>query len=316
MTHAGAVLRRQPSDRPRHHGSAGAAAALPDVLASDDPGRTAPSPSTCTRCRGWRERCIDPAKSGGGFTPASSFILSRCCCSSLAFPDRRDIVASAWGVLAFGDGMATLVGRRSSGPRIPWNPEKSVAGSIAFILLGGAAGSFLCWWCRATVDPSPYLWFSIWMPWLAAIGAAAVETIPIKLDDNISVPAFAGAVLWFTSLISEDLRDQRVGHSVRALPLALAANGAVAALGYFGADGNVSGSDLRPCIGTVILLTAGWGGWGLLLRDIRIRGREFAARVCARNASWHRRGTRRTPGRRQRARKHRALQPRPPCSRC
>src|SRR6185436_12239594 len=27
----------------------------------------------------------------------------------LTFPDRRDIVAAAWGVLAFGDGMATLV---------------------------------------------------------------------------------------------------------------------------------------------------------------------------------------------------------------
>src|SRR5687768_2830273 len=36
------------------------------------------------------------------------------------FPDRRDIVAAAWGVLAFGDGMATLAGRRIRSPRIPW----------------------------------------------------------------------------------------------------------------------------------------------------------------------------------------------------
>ena len=29
----------------------------------------------------------------------------------LAFPSRLDIVAAAWGILAFGDGSATLVGR-------------------------------------------------------------------------------------------------------------------------------------------------------------------------------------------------------------
>src|SRR5258706_7269805 len=64
----------------------------------------------------------------------------------LTFPDRRDIVAAAWGVLAFGDGMATIAGRHIGSPRIPWNREKSVAGTVAFILFGGAAGSFLFWW--------------------------------------------------------------------------------------------------------------------------------------------------------------------------
>ena len=70
------------------------------------------------------------------------------------FPDRRDIVAAAWGVLAFGDGMATLVGRHLASARIPWNREKSVAGSCAFVIFGGAAGSFLCWWCRSDRHPS------------------------------------------------------------------------------------------------------------------------------------------------------------------
>src|SRR4051812_17860614 len=150
----------------------------------------------------------------------------------VVFPDRPDIVAGAWAVLAFGDGMATLVGRRSSGPRIPWNREKSLAGSTAFIVCGGAAASFLCWWCRLAVIPPPYSWFTLWMPWAAAIIAAAVETIPIKLDDNISVPAVASATLWFASLVSEDLAAATLAHGLRVLPLALLANGAVAALGY------------------------------------------------------------------------------------
>jgi uncharacterized protein (TIGR00297 family) len=183
----------------------------------------------------------------------------------VAFPDRRDIIAAAWGVLAFGDGMATLVGRRSSGPRIPWNSEKSIAGSIAFIVFGGAAASFLCWWCRSTIIPPPYDWFSLWMPWVAAIVAAAVETIPIRLDDNISVPAVASATLWFTSIISEDLTVAATSAAVAALPLAVVANTGVAALGYAGGTVTIAGAVTGAFIGIVIMVTAGWGGWGVLL---------------------------------------------------
>src|SRR6187200_2757066 len=38
-----------------------------------------------------------------------------------AFPARFDIVAAAWGILAAGDGMATIVGTHVGGPRVPWN---------------------------------------------------------------------------------------------------------------------------------------------------------------------------------------------------
>ena len=77
-------------------------------------------------------------------------------------------------------------------PRIPWNREKSVAGSAALVIAGGAAGAFLCWWCRPVIIPPPYLWFSLAAPIAAALVAAAVETIPIRLDDNLSVPLTRG----------------------------------------------------------------------------------------------------------------------------
>jgi uncharacterized protein (TIGR00297 family) len=188
----------------------------------------------------------------------------------LLFPDRRDIVAASWGVLAFGDGMATLIGRRSSGARIPWNPEKSIAGSLAFVVCGGAAASFLCWWCRPTAIPPPYTWFSIWMPFAAAMVAAAVETIPIRLDDNLSVPGTAGAVLWFTSFVSEDLVSATMASSLPALPIALAANGAVATAGYAAATVTLPGALCGALIGTVIVVTIGWGGWGLLLATFSV----------------------------------------------
>lgn len=183
----------------------------------------------------------------------------------LTFPDRRDIVAAAWGVLAFGDGIATIAGRHIKSPRIPWNREKSIAGTAAFILFGGAAGSFLCWWCRPAVIPPAYPWFSVWMPWVAAAVAAVVETIPIRLNDNISVPATAAAVLWWASLLSQDLLVNAAGPAMRLLPIAVAANAVVAGLGYFGATVTVSGAISGALLGIVIILTAGWSGWALLL---------------------------------------------------
>ena len=126
----------------------------------------------------------------------------------LAFGSRLDIVAAAWGILAAGDGMATIIGRRYPIRPIAWNRSKSLGGSLALVVFGGAAGVFLAWWCRDTVIPPAYAWFPFVAPVLAAIAAAAVETIPISMDDNVSVTATAAGVLTI-SLVSADLSAMR-----------------------------------------------------------------------------------------------------------
>ena len=73
----------------------------------------------------------------------------------VTFPHRADIVAAAWGILAVGDGIATLAGRAIGGPRWPWNRDKTISGSAAFAIAGAAAGVFLAWWCRPAVMPPP-----------------------------------------------------------------------------------------------------------------------------------------------------------------
>jgi dolichol kinase len=122
----------------------------------------------------------------------------------LAFPARLDIAASAWGILAFGDGAATLVGRRWGRHRLAWNPDKSVEGLLAFVVAGGAAAVFFAWWTAPSVTPRPAMTFILAAPILAAVAAGLVETVAIALDDNISVPATAGAVLWLCSLVTAD----------------------------------------------------------------------------------------------------------------
>ena len=183
----------------------------------------------------------------------------------LLFPGRPDIVAGAWGVLAVGDGAATLAGRRYGVRKWPWNPQKTVAGSVVLALAGGMAGSFLCWWCRAVMIPPPYLWFSLGAPMAAAVVAAAIETVPIRLDDNLSVPLSAAAVLWAASLVSEDLVAAFLTGLPAALVVALPINALVAVAGFAARSVSVSGAVTGAVIGTVIYVGAGRPGWILLL---------------------------------------------------
>ena len=183
----------------------------------------------------------------------------------LMLPSRVDIVAASWGILAAGDGAATLVGRRYGKRRWPWNRGKSVAGSAALVIAGGAAGAFLCWWCRPAVIPPPYFWFSIGAPIAAALVAAAVETVPIRLDDNLSVTLTAAAAMWAASIVSEDLVAAMIATLPAALIVAVPANAAVAFAGYMGRTVTVSGAVVGAIIGTVVYVSAGWQGWTLLL---------------------------------------------------
>jgi len=209
---------------------------------------------------------------------------------TLAFPTRLDIAAAAWGVLAFGDGFATLVGRsRTEGTaktaetaerkslsahsavsavpsgRIPWNPDKSWAGTVAFIVCGGVAAVALAWWTRPSITPLPPMAFTIAAPLAAAVIAAFVETIPTRLDDNISVPLAAAIVLWLGSLMtasSLELSHERV---VGLLPLALGVNLFTGWLGYRAKTVSMSGFIGGVLVGTIIYACGGAGAWVLLL---------------------------------------------------
>lgn len=183
----------------------------------------------------------------------------------IAFPGRLDIVAAAWGILAMGDGTATLVGRTFDGRRLPWNREKTAAGMAALVLCGGSAGALLALWCRDAVSPVPPLWFASGAPFLAALVAAFVETIPIRLDDNVSVPAAAGASLWAISLVSPPQALAALPAILAALPLATALNAAVATIGLAARTVSASGAVCGAIIGMLVQIGAGPTGWTLLL---------------------------------------------------
>ncbi len=108
----------------------------------------------------------------GPITMAIGVVLSL-----LLFPPQIALL-SIW-ILAFADTAATLIGKSWKGRPIPYNPSKSIVGSMAFCLV-----AFLC----SAFYLAPGSAFCV------AVASAIFESLPFK-DDNISMPLGAGAVL-------------------------------------------------------------------------------------------------------------------------
>ncbi|MBI4312322.1 MAG: hypothetical protein HY681_11145 [Chloroflexi bacterium] len=98
------------------------------------------------------------------------------------FFDQR-VAVPAMLFLAVGDPTAALVGRRAPGPRV-WG--KSPAGTLAFFAVAVAAV-----WGLALGGHVEFRWALV----AGAAAAALAELLPVPLDDNLTVPLAAGAVM-------------------------------------------------------------------------------------------------------------------------
>ena len=116
------------------------------------------------------------------------------------------------------------------------------------------------------MTPAPSLWFSLAVPFAAAAVAALAETIPIRLDDNLSVPMTAAGVA-VGRVVDATGRDRlggcsRVSHASRA---GAALNMVVAVAGHRAGTVSTSGAVVGASSGSRSIVTAGWQGWVLLL---------------------------------------------------
>ncbi len=85
--------------------------------------------------------------------------------------------------LAFGDGVASFIGKLWGRHSIPWPGNKTLVGSLA---------------CFTAVFISSYLYLHTVLPaLLTAAVATFLELIPIKDFDNIIIPAGTGFILYF-----------------------------------------------------------------------------------------------------------------------
>lgn len=182
----------------------------------------------------------------------------------LVFRSRLDIVAAAWAIMAVGDGCATLVGRRWPGWRLPWNPDKTWAGLIAFACAGSIAAVLMGAWVAPNVTSAPDPTFTVWAAIAATMCAAFVETIPIRLDDNISVPATAAGTLALALAIEPHAIPAAWPLIAARLPAAIVINVIPALAAVLGRSLTLTGAAVGTVLGIVIYAGSGGVGWLML----------------------------------------------------
>jgi uncharacterized protein (TIGR00297 family) len=181
----------------------------------------------------------------------------------LIFRDDLAKAAACWGVLALGDGMATIVGRTLGGPRVPWNRDKSLAGLCAFVVFGLLAAALLmAFTLRLPLASasSPRI-LALCVP--LALVCALVETIPTTLDDNLTVPLAGAVTLLLVPQLEPALALADPGLLWRGL-VGLAVNALLAFGAHRAGSIDVPGALSAVLIGTLITASLGLGGFGLM----------------------------------------------------
>lgn len=86
-----------------------------------------------------------------------------------------------------GDGIADIVGRRVNSAKLPWSPEKSMAGTLS-VFIGGWLMTILVFAIYVWVGSfsGPMTRFLLPVTWIA-VGATIVESLPFKDIDNITL---------------------------------------------------------------------------------------------------------------------------------
>lgn len=187
----------------------------------------------------------------------------------LLFRHELSAAAALWGMMAFGDPAATVVGRLVEGPRLRWNPKKTWSGLSAYVLVGTAAAAGLWLWTTVgrTVRPDwgpllvGLLVFSSFLP-VVSLGAL-LESLDTGIDDNWIPPLpCALALALVTHGIGPFVLWQ--GHPPVRWELAALVNVVVAAATLGGRLVSVSGAVAGACLGFVILGCGGWPAYAIL----------------------------------------------------
>jgi len=207
----------------------------------------------------WRE-----AEHGAGYAlgillyPLSVFVLV------IAMREDRWMAAAVWGLMAVGDGMASIVGQAVGGPRLPWNERKGWAGLAAFTLAGGLAAALLSVWTlemplRAVASP----WILTVIVPLALI-CALVESLPTTLDDNLTVPLVGGIAVALLARADLTILFGDPGLP-RRFAIGVAVNAVIAALAWFARSIDLAGAVSAIVIGTLITTGLGLAGLSVMV---------------------------------------------------
>lgn len=177
----------------------------------------------------------------------------------LLFHAHMDVAAASWAILAAGDSAAGWVGKRSGRRPIPWNHAKTVEGSAAFAVAAFAfAWAVLVWMGRGPLEAA-------FLSAAASLFAAFTESLPWRLDDNLTVPLLSGGFLAGLAAFDLDRFAASAPELRDSLLLGAAINFVLAVL--FRRSGAVDRSGMIAgfFVGVLTFTFAGWRGFLVLL---------------------------------------------------
>ena len=177
----------------------------------------------------------------------------------ILFHRRMEVAGAAWGIMAGGDSAAGWIGRRLGRRPIPWNRAKTLEGSIAFALAAfGFAWAILAFTGRGAVEAAL-------LAAATSLFAAFMESLPWKLDDNLTVPLLSAAFLAGLLEIDPGRLAAAAPGLGRPLLLAVAINAILAVA--FRRSGLVdrSGMIAGLLVGVLTMVFAGWRGFLILI---------------------------------------------------
>ena len=201
------------------------------------------------------------------------------------------IVGATWAIMALGDGMASVTGGALRGPALPWNREKTWSGFLGFIVAGTAGAYVLTRWMAPAVAPDVALRICA----ATALVGAIVESAPVRLDDNATVPLVAGAFMFCLCFVERSALDSNLPFLGRRIVLAAAVNLALAVLALRLKMVNRSGAVCGFLLGVAVYLGYGYKSFLMMFAFFAIGSvatRFGYARKAARGVAERRGGAR------------------------
>ena len=172
----------------------------------------------------------------------------------LLYRHHLHVAASAWAIMALGDGMASVAGESLRGPALPWNREKRWSGFAAFLAAGALGAFVLARWVAPALSTEKVLIVSI----AGALVGALVESVPIQLDDNLSVPLVSGGFLFCAHLMEWTALLSNLPYLGWRVVLAVAINASFALLALGLKMVTRSGAIAGFLLGVAVYLGYGW----------------------------------------------------------
>ncbi len=179
----------------------------------------------------------------------------------LLFPHHLEVVAAAWAMMALGDALAGIAGEAIASPALAWNTRKSWVGFAAFIAAGTFGATVLIRWTAPWLAPERALAVCA----AAAVVGAIAESLPIRLDDNLTVPLICGAFLFCALHVGRAALASNEPYLATRLAVALGVNLIFALAALALKTASRSGAAMGFFLGVLVYLGYGYKSFAVLL---------------------------------------------------